>query len=196
MATGLIERRRPPWTARVVLVALGLLLLDGVFVDPAAAQDNNLEQSVKAAYLLKLGAFVDWPDVSSDSPTSAVRLCVVGDDPFGNLLERAAQGQRVKDRPVVIQRLRTATREPHCHIMFVAGSADQSVMDALAAVQGTPTLTITDAARRPGAKGVVNFVVHEKRVRFEIDDKTAAENGLSISSKVLSLAIAVRPRSS
>jgi hypothetical protein len=79
--------------------------------------------------------------------------------------------------------------------MFIAGSADQSVMDALAAVQGTPTLTITDAARRPGAKGIVHFVVRENRVRFEIDDKTAAENRLAISSKVLSLALAVRPRS-
>ncbi len=173
-----------------------MLSFGGVFVEPAAAQDNNLEQSVKAAYLLKLGAFVHWPDAAFASPSSPVNLCVVGDDPFGNLLERAAQGQRVENRPVVIQRLRAATRDSHCHIMFVAGGADQSVSDALAAVHGTPTLTITDEARQRDAKGIVHFVIHDRRVRFEIDDKTAADNRLSISSKVLSLALAVKPRSS
>lgn len=182
-------------TARFAVIAALTLLFANLIAHAAAAQDN-LEQSVKAAYLLKLGAFVDWPDESFETPLSPVRLCVVGDDPFGNLLERAAQGQRLEERAVVIQRLSTATQDSHCHIMFVTGSADQPVADALAAVHGTPTLTITDSARRPGAKGIVHFVVHDNRVRFEIDDKTAAENRLSISSKILSLAVAVRSRSS
>jgi hypothetical protein len=79
--------------------------------------------------------------------------------------------------------------------MFVSGSDAQSVPDGLAAVRGMPILTITDAARDADAKGIIHFVIRDNRVRFEIDDRTAAESGLSISSKVLSLAVAVRPRS-
>jgi hypothetical protein len=55
-------------------------------------------------------------------------------------------------------------------------------------------LTITDSARNARAKGIVHFVLRDNRVRFEIDEQAAAENGLVISSKVLGLAISVRPR--
>ena len=55
-------------------------------------------------------------------------------------------------------------------------------------------LTVTDAAVSRDEKGIVHFVIHDDRVRFEIDDRAAAENGLMISSKVLSLALSVTPR--
>jgi hypothetical protein len=37
-------------------------------------------------------------------------------------------------------------------------------------------------------------VIHDNRVRFEIDDAAAARNGLTISSKLLGLALSVKPR--
>lgn len=51
-------------------------------------------------------------------------------------------------------------------------------------------LTVTDQAE--GAGGIVNFVLRENRVRFTIDPRAAAENGLAISSKLLSLALDAR----
>jgi hypothetical protein len=51
---------------------------------------------------------------------------------------------------------------------------------------------VTDGER--DAKGMLNFVIADNRVRFEIDDKTAADSGFVISSKLLSLASHVRPR--
>jgi hypothetical protein len=161
----------------------------------ARAQDLYLEKAVKAAYLYKFGGFVEWPAGAFPSPTSAFQLCVVGDDPFGPLLDRAVQGQQIKGRSITLRRLPVAERDAPCHIMFVSGSDAQSVPDGLAAVRGMPILTITDAARDADAKGIIHFVIRDNRVRFEIDDRTAAESGLSISSKVLSLAVAVRPRS-
>jgi len=56
-------------------------------------------------------------------------------------------------------------------------------------------LTVTDSMTDPRSKGIINFVIDNNRVRFEIDNRAAAENGLTISSKLLSLAISVRPRS-
>ncbi len=63
-------------------------------------------------------------------------------------------------------------------------------------MKGAPILTVTDSSMRgPGSKGVIDFVIKDNRVRFDIDDQAAAKNGLNISSKLLSLAVAVRPRS-
>ena len=78
--------------------------------------------------------------------------------------------------------------------MFDAGSPEQSIAAGLKAVQGAPVLTVTDSQDNGGPKGIINFVIEEGHVRFEINDATASANGLTISSKLLSLAVAVTPR--
>ena len=64
----------------------------------------------------------------------------------------------------------------------------------LEALRGSPVLTVGDAKESGG--GIVTFVVKDNRVRFTVDDEAAAQNGLVISSKLLSLALNVKPRPS
>jgi hypothetical protein len=71
----------------------------------------------------------------------------------------------------------------------VSGSLRQGVADALDKVRGAPVLTVTDGASDTGSRGMVNFVLRDNRVRFEIDEISASQSGLMISSKLLSLAV-------
>jgi hypothetical protein len=182
-----MRRRRLPSVA-ACLVALLLAL-------PALAQGNPLELAVKATYFYKFAPFATWPATVFAAPDAPVVLCIIGDDPFGSTLEQAVGGQRIGERPIALRRLAQAGRQSGCHIMYMAGSAAQPVAAALSAVRGTPVLTFTDEARGGNAKCIVHFVVRDGRVRFEIDEYAAAENGIVISSKVLSLAVSVRRRS-
>lgn len=150
----------------------------------AWAQGGSLENAVKAAFLTKFGAFVTWP-----ASGGAVSLCVVGADPFGGRLEQALQSQR--GQPVVIRRLAEVDRGSGCDIVYAAGSSRQSTAQALQAVRGAPVLTVTDASQG-GARGMIHFVVFQDRVRFHIDQQQASRAGLSISSKLLTLALSVR----
>ena len=185
-----MHRMRRRW---LPAAAAGLLALFAAL--PVLAQANPLALAVKATYLYKFGPFVGWPRTIFATPDAPVVLCVVGDDPFGATLDEAVVGQRIGERPIALRRLAAAERQSDCHIMYMAGSAAQPVAAALDAVRGTPVLTFTDEARGSAAKGIIHFVIRDDRVRFEIDEYAAAENGITISSKVLSLAIAVRPRS-
>lgn len=167
-----------------------MLLLAG----PAAGQGSPLELAIKATYLYKFAPFVEWPEHAFASPQSPFSLCVVGTDPFGDVLDEAVAGQHVSGRPIVVRRLAAATRNPGCQILFVAGSPAESVAAALATVRGTPVLTVTDNENNTEAKGIVNFVLQDNHVRFQIDNMAAAANGLVISSKLLSLAVDVTPK--
>ena len=62
------------------------------------------EYAVKAAYLYKFAAFVEWPKSSFSQPDSPLNVCIVGFDPFGAYLDRAIAGQRIGERPVVARR--------------------------------------------------------------------------------------------
>lgn len=160
----------------------------------AQAQGLSVEAAIKATYLYKIAAFVEWPADTFATPASPVVICVIGEDPFEGLLDRAILGQTIEQRPIELRRRRTTNGGSECHVAYIAGSGTQSVAQAIAELAVLPVVTVTDAARDPAIKGIVHFVLHQNRVRFEIDDFAAAQNGLSISSKLLSLAVAVRPR--
>jgi hypothetical protein len=147
---------------------------------------EDLERAIKAAYLVKFGGFVEWPDSAFASPASPLVICVAGGQPFGALLDRAARGQSAGRHPIEIRVLQAVTRGSGCHMLF---AADASAAYALAAVQGEPVLTVTDLPRTAPRKGIINFVVDDNRVRFEIDARAAAEAGLRISSQLMALAV-------
>lgn len=178
-----------PLLAAVAAVTLALALSAG----SAAAQDRTLEYAVKATYLYKFVPFVDWPNGAFASPTSPFEICIVGESNFANLVANGVAGQSTEGgHSFAVRRVTAAGEENDCQVLFV-GSDNDSVRDAaLLAVRDKPVLTVTDAA--PSAqRGVVNFVLLGDRVRFEIDLGQAARNGIAISSKLLSLAIEVRP---
>jgi hypothetical protein len=173
------------------VVALALLV-----AWPAAAQPvGSLEYPVKANYLVKFTAFVQWPPAAFESNASPMAVCVLGEDPFGPVLDRAAAAEVAGGRRVVVRRLNRVDARSGCQVIYLGKSREQSVPQALAALAGAPVLTVTDSVRGD-QRGVIHFAVADNRVRFHIDDQAAARSHLAISSRLLSLALSVRARRS
>ncbi len=177
-------------SAAMVLACLALCARPAT----SGAQDDTPERALKATYLYKFAPFVDWPDPTAEFPSGAFRICVVGGQTFRGMLDRAVQGHTIAGRPIAIQRFSSVTRNPGCSVMFVTGPDAQSVAQTLAVVRGSPVLTVTDGAQEPEDSGIINFVIEDSRVRFEINAQAAAANRLTISSKLLSLATRVTGR--
>lgn len=159
---------------------------------PGAAQaDASLEYAVKAAYLPKFIPFITWPDTAFASPGQPVTICLLGGDPFGGKLEQSAGAARSGDRTIAVRRLAGPDPAASCHLMFLTGDA-AIAEGTLAAMKGKPVVTVTDSGLK--AHGVISFLIEANHVRFDIDDAAAAQDGLVISSKLLGLAHAVKPR--
>ncbi len=164
-------------------------------ITPASATDAPLDQAVKATFLYKFAPFVQWPADAFESPQTPLSICVSGDDGVAELIDRAAAGQRDGDRPILVRHLERTENDVPCQILYVAPNQRQPVSQALAAVQDRPVLTVTDSASSPAAHGMIDFVIEGGRVRFDIDERAAAKAGLMNSSRLLSLARTVTPRS-
>jgi hypothetical protein len=167
-----------------------LVALLGSVPPPALAapapQRQSLEYSVKANYLVRFAAFVEWPRHSFASSQSPVVLCVVGRDPFRGALDRAAQTQTAHGRPLAVRRPGTADAVAGCHILYVGQGGSGRVPGGARSV-----LLVTDAAVS-AERGMIHFVIDDERVRFHIDLQAASRSGLSISSRLLNLALSVR----
>ena len=154
---------------------------------PAAAPPSDL--AVKAAFLTKFPAYVAWPAAVRPRPGTPLHICLVGGDPFGRLIDEAARGQQVDGHPLRVRRVDAPAQAETCHIAFFRGGAAQS----LRMLQGKPVLTVTDA-RGAAQGGMIHFVIHQGRVRFNIDEAQASRSGVGISSRLLNIALNVRQR--
>lgn len=169
---------------RAIACAFVMVLAQG----SASAQDASLEQSVKATFLYRFASFVTWPAEAFPETSSPVVLCVAGAPRFRDLLEGIVQNQRVAERPIVTRAVSASGDIAGCHILYLpAADATSGLQNA----GSTPVLTVTDGGR---TRGMVHFVVLDNRVRFHIDEAQAAQRGLSISSRLLNLAVSVRRR--
>ncbi len=177
---------------RLVLGAIltGLLASAGVAQSPSA-----LEKAVKASYLAKFGPFVEWPPNVGLAADAPLTLCVVGEDPFGSLLDEAARGQTVNGRPLAVNRMAAVNSDAAlaCQIMFIGHPTEQSTAETRQAVAGLPVLTVTDPAHGVSG-GMIQFVLQRGRVRFQVDQARASRHGLHISAKLLALAVKVERR--
>ncbi len=169
------------------LCKIGLCLAAALWCGAALA-GTPLEDAVKTTFLYKFSPFVQWPDSASQT----FNICVIGNEGIGNALAQAIAGQRYGARIMAARNL-TAV-EADCQIAYVPGNDAPAVAAMLDATRGKPVLTISDLPNNAPAHGIIDFVIEDGHVRFDIDDAAAAQSGLTISSKLLSLARSVNPR--
>lgn len=153
---------------------------------PALTQPTDT--SVKAAFLPRFARYVTWPPAAMPRGADPFQLCVIGSDPFGPMLDDAAGSQLVDGRRITVRRMDSATGADSCQIAFVSGSRAGQL---LTTIGRRPVLTVTDSASG-GQRGIIHFTVVGGHVRFFIDQSAAAQRGLSISSRLLALAVGVR----
>jgi hypothetical protein len=160
-------------------------------VTPAAAQSTTIsrEYPLKAAYLYNFGSYVEWPASAFASPQAPFVLGVIGPNPFSDLLDEVASTKKIQGRTIVIRQLATPADATKCQIVFIAGGATEAErLGVIKAARSHPVLTVSESAGLAERGVVVNFFIEQNKIRFEINVQTAREQGLKISSKLLSLA--------
>jgi len=168
------------WRNRLVLPYLFAGLVTG-----AAADQPPLEYQVKAAYLLNFTKFVEWPPEDFANGDAPISICVLGDAPLTPVLRQMVEGELVGGRKVVLQK---APSEPakSCQVLFVSKSDKAGTK--LAGEMGRGVLTVGEDDNFLADGGMINFIIEDRRVRFDINQKAVENSSLKLSSKLLKVA--------
>lgn len=150
------------------------------------------EYEVKAAYIYNFGRFVQWPAKTASAATGPFTICVLGEDPFGPLLDSTIEGQTIDGKNMVVRRISAPLQTANCRILFISSSADHDLKEILAVLDKASVLTVSDMPQFARRGGMIQFALENKRVRFEVNLATAERAGLTLSSQLLKLAVTVR----
>ena len=191
---GRIARDRAPWRL-VALCALGYLLAIAAWSAPGPAPDEQPqpEYGIKAAFLYKFLSYVEWRPGTFEGVASPIVIGVMSADDIADALRTLTAGRKAGDRPIEIRRLQPTESLADVHVLFV-GRPDASRMPRIAPAARTKgILLVTDFDGALDRGSAINLLVVQNRVRFEVSLEAAEKSGLKLSSRMLAVALSVRP---
>jgi len=169
---------------------IAIIALAACIAQAADESAGALQQRIKAAFLYKFAAYVEWPASAFPQPETPLVIGVAGAEPIARQLDQAvAAGQTMGGRPMRVHRI-ALDESPNdcCQILFIgADNAHGRAAQLLEETRGRPVLTVTDLDEQPQGS-VINFLVADNHVRFDISRPAAERNGLKLRAQLLAVA--------
>jgi hypothetical protein len=181
---------------RILRASVFALVACGLFLSAAAKalsqNEEDAEYSVKLGFLYNFTKFVEWPPDSFRDSGAPLVICIIGHDPFRQDLVAELRTRKVGDHPVEVRSQTPNDKLSVCHIVFVPVTEKKQCDRILRGLQGSRTLTVGETEGFAVLGGMINLVIEENKVRFEINRLAADRAGLKIGARLLSIAKIVK----
>jgi len=141
--------------------------------------------------MLNFGKFVTWPASAVPARLEAFSICVLGEDPFGAVLDSTVRGEKIESRPVLVRGIRTSREATNCNILYISRSEQSQVRKIASSLDKSGVLTVSDSSDFIAQGGAIQFTLSGNRVRFEVNVDAAQDAGLGLSSELLKVASSV-----
>lgn len=160
--------------------------------DAAAAQATDAQ--AKAAWILNFARYVHWPSNTFAATNTPIRVGVLGKDPILQELSVTLKGQRIDGHGFVVKAVVSDPEVLACQILFISSSERRRLRELSEKLKAFGVLTVGDTDEFLDQGGVINFVLREKALRFDINVTTAQAARIKLDAKLLHVARTVRGR--
>src|SRR5918996_1405221 len=127
------------------------------------------EYELKAAFLYNFTQFVQWPENAFSAPDSPFQLCLIGEDPFGRVLDETVTGEFVGKHPIFVRRIRDVENTPACHLAFVSPKSVIPFELVLQTTRDSPVLVVGDDPDAAEKGGTIGLRVVNRRIRLTVN---------------------------
>lgn len=180
--------RKAPWMVLPALLLLIVLFFPTLLGPLRAAPHEVSEYQVKAAFLYNFVKFVEWPGAISGSIHDPIVIGVLGPDPFGPVLDQTFAYKRVRGRRFELRRYRTVEELELCQVLFISSALERDWSKMLAVVRDAPVMTVSDGDGFVKSGGMIELLLENNRIRFDINLNEGKRSGLKISAQLLQVA--------
>ena len=154
--------------------------------------DKAKEYQVKALFLYNFANFVEWPETAFNNAKAPLTLCIFGETGFDRFLSEV-EGTLIGTHPLKVIRTNKKTDiESGCHMLFVSYEQRVRLPEFFTKIKYMYVLSVGDREGFADKGGIINIVRTQDQMQFEINLTTALNNGLWVSSDLLSLAREVK----
>jgi hypothetical protein len=186
--SGLFQRRAwlRPRTTRALVLLVTLAALLPLRAADATAQVHNAD-AVKTAFIYNLTKYVEWHHASEE-----LIIGFVGAGPMSQRLQ-SLSGKASESRIIHVALFPSEEALGNCDILFLGAMSAKSRRALLQKVQPKSVLTVSDVESFASEGGMVGLVTVGDHVQIEINLEAVQAARLTISSRLLNVAVLVRP---
>jgi hypothetical protein len=112
---------------------------------------------------------------------------VIGADGLADELQQVVAGRSIDGHPIAARKLGRGDPGAGLHMLFIGRTAN-NIAALLAAARASGVLTVTESGDAFALGSVINFVVVQDKIRFDIALQSAEHAHLRISSRLLAVA--------
>ena len=164
-------------------ISIPFLLLLFCF-NAITAQEINYK--VHSMFMYHFTKHVDWPE---SKKSGDFIIGVLGNSPISSELESIAASKKAGNQTIVIKKLDSDADALNCHIVFISANKSGNLEDVISVIGNKPVLIVTEK-NGLGKKGsCLNFIIHEDKLKFEINKPSIESKGMKISGDLLKLGI-------
>lgn len=146
-------------------------------------------EKYKSVFTLNFIRYIGWPE---DSKTGDFVIGVLKDAKIATWLTKQSEGKKFGYQNVVIKQFRSVEELVDCQVLYISSNVNFSRHSAVIKEKlGSSSLIITETEGATKYGSVINFVVRDDNLKFEINNANAQKLGLSISSKLANMAAAI-----
>lgn len=153
---------------------------------PAKAALLYPTQALEAIFLYRFTGYVTWPSAALATPTFTI--AVAGDDAVADELSRFLPTHPVASHPAQVKRVMGPGEVGDAQMLYIGTDYPGDASAFIRALAGRPVLVVTDRSGGLSAGSMINFVLIDQHVRFEVSLPAAERVGLKISAQLLRVA--------
>jgi hypothetical protein len=183
-----VEFERSTAVKRPMMTRLACVLILLLLTALAGRAQLRDERAVKAAFVFNLTKYVEWPQASNE-----MLIGFVGEGPTGDVLKNMLDGKTSESRPIRVLLSPSDQELERCNILYIADPSPPRIRATLDRVHGRSILTVGDTGSFVRQGGMISLVTVGEQVQIQVSVETAQASQLKISSRLLNIAIIVRP---
>lgn len=176
---------RCPALRRVIDLLVVALVMLATPLAPVQAAAEYPEETVKAVFLYRFAGYVTWP---ASANASQFTIAVLGAANVAEQLKAFLPEHPIQGKPARVETIQTLGQIGDAQMLYIGSGFSGKLHVLIDALKDRPILIVTD---QPGALdegSMVNFLLEQQHVRFEISTSAAKRSALLIGSGLLAVA--------
>jgi hypothetical protein len=140
-------------------------------------------------FIYNFTRYTEWP---LGTEGSTFRIGVIGSDDMFNALSAMAKQKQINNIPIEVIRLQPG-ENTYCRIVFIGREETSGIEELSRKWTGKGVLIISEKEKHHVPGTVINLVMIDNKVRFQIYESFARTQGIKISSELLKMAVEINP---
>ncbi len=145
----------------------------------------------KAVFTANFIRYIGWPEAAKQGDFV---IGVIRDKEMVDHLKNVSKGKKFGFQDIVIKEFRSPAEVSYCQVLFIPSNINlgKNASTIINKLGGKNSLIIAEKEGATKYGAMINFVIRDDKLKFEINKANASRFGLQVSSKLENMASAIK----